>query len=128
MYQLGELSYLSQPIDNKDGEGDSQGFRIHRWTYRLALQRAKNLKELFLETEPEWRLYEDLKAAGISFDIEPGAVKVIASDDPAGRAWFVVNNSRIQYRGIAGYLLRAMYHEDRYFSRTIDVIRALSAE
>lgn len=128
VYQIEGLYELSRPIENQDDDGKGKAFRQHRWTSRLALQRAKNLKELLIETEPEWRLYEDLKATGISFDIEPGAVKVVNPDDPAGRAWFIVNDHRIQYRGTGGYILKTMHYEDRYFSQPVDVIRAVSAK
>ena len=79
----------------------------HRWTTRLGLLRASRLQELFLETEPEWRLYESLKAAGIKFSIEAGDVKMLDRDDPRGRAEFIVEERRIQYRGSGGFLLKA---------------------
>jgi len=122
VYKLEEVLGLSGPIENQDDDGKGKAFRQHRWTSRLALQRAKNLKELLLETEPEWRLYEDLKEAGISFDLEPGAVKVVNPDDPSGRAKFVINNYAIQYRGATGYLLKMSFGEDRYFSQVKDVV------
>lgn len=62
------------------------------------------------------------KAAGLSFDIEAGTVKVVNPDDPSGRAWFVVNNCWFQYRGTAGYLLKMPFGEERYFSQAKDVV------
>jgi len=41
------------------------GPRSPRWTSLLALQRATTLQELYLETEPERRLYQDLRAVGM---------------------------------------------------------------
>jgi len=95
---------------------------------RFALERAKNLKELFLETEPEWRLYENLKAAGIKFDIKPGTPKEQDADDPFGRAWFVVNNCLIQYRGSAGFLLKTPFGEERYFSQAKNVVEGVKVK
>ena len=125
VYHLEELVELKNSIENLDEEGESKSFRSHRWTSRLALQRAKNLKELFLETEPEWRLYENLKVAGIKFDIKPGTPKEQDPDDPSGRAKFVINNYAIQYRGAAGYLLKMSFGEDRYFSQVKDVVEGV---
>ncbi|MFT5527973.1 MAG: hypothetical protein ACI9HK_005959, partial [Pirellulaceae bacterium] len=33
-----------------------------RWTTRLGLERARSVTEIALETEPEWRLLEWLRA------------------------------------------------------------------
>jgi predicted component of viral defense system (DUF524 family) len=102
VYHLGDARELPQPIENQ-----AQRFSTHRWTSRLGLLRATILTELFLETEPEWRLYEDLQANGIGFQLEPGQVKVTDPDDPAGRAQFVLQNSwRIRYAGAAGFVCR----------------------
>jgi len=119
------MDFECESISYGDEEGESKSFRSHRWTSRLALQRAKNLKELFLETEPEWRLYENLKVAGIKFDIKPGTPKEQDPDDPSGRAKFVINNYAIQYRGAAGYLLKMSFGEDRYFSQVKDVVEGV---
>jgi len=125
LYQLGELLELPAPIENRSLEGLGEAFRGHRWTSRLALLRAKNFEELFLETEPEWRLYEDLIAADFKFHLEPGKPDVLHPEDPIGRAFFVTERGRVQYKGAAGYLLRSTLHADRYFARTSDVIGAL---
>lgn len=125
VYRLENIADLQTPIENQSDDGVSKGFRTHRWTSRLALQRARTLKELSLETEPEWRLYEDLRASGIPVEIEPGPAKVVNPDDPSGRAWFVTNGGRIQYRGAGGYLLRPVWGQGEYHAHPSDVIAAL---
>jgi hypothetical protein len=87
--------------------------------------RASNLRELLLETEPEWRLYEDLRAVGSQFEIEPGRVKLNDPDDPSGRAIFVVGDMRVQYRGAGGFALRQATREDLYVLDTVGVLAAL---
>lgn len=58
---------LKNPVENLNKEEQGQRFSSHRWTTGLALDRARRLEELLLETEPEWRLFEALKAMGIFF-------------------------------------------------------------
>jgi uncharacterized protein len=99
LYHIAALEELKKPIINERGES----FAHHRWTSRLALERARNFSELFLETEPEWRLYEELKASNITFVLKPGDPKVVDQGDPKGRAVFNVNGTRIQYRGASGF-------------------------
>ena len=52
---------------------NSSGYRFmqHRWTSRLGLEQVQNLEELLLETEPEWRLFEDLMALGARLPLTP---------------------------------------------------------
>jgi len=66
-----------------------------------------------------------LKATGIKFDIKPGTPKEQDPDDPSGRAWFVVNNCHVQYRGTAGFLLKTPFGEERYFSKAAEVVEAV---
>jgi uncharacterized protein len=107
LYRLDELKELEQPIENRNVKGRSQRFSTNRWTSRLALERARVLMELFLETESEWRLYEDLKARGITFHLDPGPAIVADPDDPMGRTWFVIDDGRrIRYSGASGFLVK----------------------
>ena len=100
---------------------------VDRWTSRLGLDRATSLEELSLETEPEWRLYEDLRARRISFRIKPGRVSLVDPDDPAGRAQFLIKEGPvIRYVGAAGFLLKLDTGHERYLPRIEDVLRALS--
>ena len=98
LYRLGDIIKLKHPIENLNRQDRGQRFSSHRWTTRLALDRATRLEELFLETEPEWRLFEDLKAMGIPFQLSnPGTPKLLDPDNPIGRVWFDLDKCRIRY-------------------------------
>lgn len=114
VYHLAEIKELTSPIENKDDESSKVILGGgHRWTTRLGLQRAKTLKELCLETEPEWRLYETLKACNIKFNIKADTAKATEPDDPHGRTWFVVGELRIMYKGSGGFLLETRHSKQR---------------
>ena len=125
LYRLEPLLSLHRPIENVTTEGRGSGPRSPRWTSRLALLRASNLRELLLETEPEWRLYEDLRAVGCQFEIDPGRVRLIDPDDPRGRATFVVGDTRVQYCGAAGFAVRDAPREELFVAHTVDVLALL---
>jgi hypothetical protein len=127
LYTLEPLLPLSRPVKNVISEGRASGPRSSRWTSRLALLRASNLRELLLETEPEWRLYEDLRAEGFQFEIEPGRVKLIDPDDPRGRATFVVGDIRVRYSGAAGFAVRKSNNEEIYNTSLTGVMNFLDA-
>ncbi len=59
LYQLGPVRALEKPIGLSSDESMSGHWR---WTTRLGLQHAQTLSEVGLETEPEWRLLEWLRA------------------------------------------------------------------
>ncbi len=117
VYRLGEMKALDRSVINSNG----LIFTSHRWTTRLGLLRANLLSDLSLETEPEWRLYESLQAAGMSFQVEAGQVKLIDPNDPVGRAWFHVGKLRIQYRGSGGFLVKDQDIE-RHLLRIEDIV------
>lgn len=125
LYRLGEVRKLLRPIENRDASAGRSRFSTHRWTSRLAIDRATQLEELFLETEPEWRLYEDLQASGVRFYLEPASPVLPDPEDPSGRAWFVTDLGRVRYRGAAGFVLRSALADDRYYARCTDVLEAL---
>ena len=125
IYYLGEVMELKKPIENKGSNGRGARVSQNRWTSYLGLQRAKELSELFLETEPEWRLYEELKAAGISFSLRPGQPKAQHDNEPVGRAWFAIDKMLVQYRGSAGFLARRRPFRDEYYTYVEDVIKRL---
>ena len=111
-----------QPVVNEDKDGKGGRVGSHRWTTRLGLIRARNLTELFLETEPEWRLYESFKAEGIVFSIYAGKVKGTDPRDPAGRAWFIIGDKRVQYRGNSGFVIDEENNTHNYLSTPQQVI------
>jgi hypothetical protein len=122
LYALEPLRPLPKPIENLPRNGRGGGPRTPRWTSRLGLLRASNLQELMLETEPEWRLYEDLRAAGVEFTLDPSNPTMVDPEDPRGRAWFLIDGVRIQYSGAAGFLCRTPARDDQYVP-TVDVSR-----
>jgi len=124
LYRLGRVQELERPIVNKSGTGQGHPFRTHRWTSRLALERARVLEELFLETEPEWRLYEGLRARGVRFHIEPGPVKVPNPENPAGRAWFITENGILaRYAGASGFVIKERHGREKYFLKLEEVLQ-----
>ncbi|MGI6412064.1 MAG: DUF2357 domain-containing protein [Syntrophomonadaceae bacterium] len=127
LYHLGEVKELERAIDNLDESDKGHAFSRHRWTSRLALERAQNVKELLLETEPEWRLYEDLRALGIEVSLEPGPVKMVDPENPQGRVKFVLSNgNKIRYAGSSGYFYQSNKEPGRYFLRYRELFQLLS--
>jgi uncharacterized protein len=126
LYRLKELRMLPRAIENARGHP----FRTHRWASRLSLERAQVLQELFLETEPEWRLYEDLSASGVLFELEPGPAVLRDPDDPGWRVWFVIKPGlRIRYAGADGFWVRRE-GRDRVLARleeVLEIVRIRSA-
>lgn len=80
--------------------------RSFRWASRLSLSRAQIGRELYLETEPEWRLYDELRAKGFDVALKPGDVRIIDPDDPRGRARICVGPWIIRYDGAAGFRMQ----------------------
>lgn len=103
LYQLASLETLGVPIPNQGVDGKGASFRQSRWSTRLGIERARSVSELSLETEPEWRLVEELQARGIEYRLNPGRPSGISKSDPRGRAWIITGAGRIQYRGVAGF-------------------------
>ncbi len=118
---------LPRSIENRGADNRGQRVASHRWTSRLGLERARTLTELLLETEPEWRLYEDLLAAGIPFDLAPLYPKLVNPEDPVGRVWFVLHDGeiRIRHRGDSGFIFTESGREDRFLGRSKDVADAV---
>ncbi len=104
LFKLGEVIEKEPPVTNISG----YSFTQHRWTSRLGLERARNLEELLLETEPEWRLFEDLRALGTKFTLDPSEpVRLLDKDNPYGRVWFRLDNGlSIRYAGTSGYAIK----------------------
>jgi len=126
LYHLREVKELDQPIENPGPDGMGQRFSSHRWTSRLGLKRARSVSELTLETEPEWRLYEDLRAENIPFDLDPGRPSATNPRDPSGRTWFLLpSGAKVRYAGASGFLIRYGSGYERYVSRTGSVVEAI---
>jgi hypothetical protein len=77
----------------------------NRWSTRLALLRARSLEQLLLETEPEWRVYEHLRAVRAPFVIKPQQVRAIEAEDARGRALFVVGEDRLRHNRGSRFLV-----------------------
>jgi hypothetical protein len=124
LYHLGNVEEQNHPILNVDEKGKGHRFSTHRWTSKLGFDRAKVLSELFLETEPEWRLYENLQANNIKFMLEPGSAKVIDPEDPKGRTKFIFDNRcSVRYGGAAGFVLKKTTGEEIPYARVQDVVK-----
>nr|WP_242467826.1 DUF2357 domain-containing protein [Halorhodospira neutriphila] len=96
LYHLGPLQALESPILNRQN-GRGQRFSSNRWSSRLALQRARTVTELLLESASEWALYEALRARGA----EP-TLRALPPRDPTaagqrGRAAFQIGGRRAHY-------------------------------
>lgn len=102
-YRLGEIETLARPIFNRDARGQGHRVSTHRWSSMLALGRARELRELLLETEPEWRLLETLRARGADVWFDPLRPGLIDTENPQGRAWFENLPRRVRYAGASGF-------------------------
>jgi uncharacterized protein len=121
-YRLGAFVDLPRPIENRGLDGEAARFSTNRWTSRLALERARDVKELLLETEPEWRLYEELTSNGIEFEVTAGTPMLEKPEDPRGRAWFRIARKSVQFRGAEGFVIRDPATGDRRCAQIGQVI------
>lgn len=114
LYHLSPLRPLCHPIEFAAGDTmPAQG----RWTTRLGLERARSVSEIALETEPEWRLLEWLRASRTPHCIRLAPLRVPDSNNPKGRAWFhLESGDRIRYDGVNGFLLRTAEDQQHYVS------------
>lgn len=126
VYHLKSLKALPRPIENRSG--DLTTFRSDRWTTRLGISRARTAMEIILETEPEWKFYEILRARGIDFRIAADRVRLESPDAPAGRAWFLLSKGdKVRYDGANGFLVtneqsgRESYHTLAKLVSTFDL-------
>ena len=83
--------------------------------------------EIILETEPEWKLYEMLRARQIDFKISADRIRLESQESPAGRAWFLLpKGDKMRYDGANGFLLvdgssgRKSYHTLAEFLRVLE--------
>jgi len=96
LFHLGPLEKLPRPIWNTDRHRV-----IFRWATRYSLEHAQSMSELYLETEAERRLWEELRQAGRPFTTEAGHPTAIDPDDPRGRTTFILADGhvRVRYQG-----------------------------
>ncbi|MFO0180621.1 MAG: DUF2357 domain-containing protein [bacterium] len=114
LYKLGPLRPLDRPIELLPNESMTPKWR---WTTRLSLQRAKSLTELGLETEPEWRLLEHLRANGVKPDIKLVPPNLQSAENPKGRAWFKLpSGEMIRFDGSNGFISRTVGTAERYYT------------
>lgn len=114
LYHLGTVRMLTHSINFVSGDWMPAG---GRWTTRLGLERARTVSEIALETEPEWRLLEWLRATKQPHTIRLDPPRVQQYENPRGRAWFHLDSGRkIRYDGANGFLRRSSHSEDRYFT------------
>jgi uncharacterized protein len=106
IYQLRELTKLETPIENRGPRTLIRRVEHDPWTSRLAVLRANELREIFLDSSAEWRLVEQLCAARAEFTLKPGPDKT----------WFVGKSVRVQYQRAAGFLIRRRGVPDAYRS------------
>ncbi len=106
VYQLDEISVLTPALTNTGDQSTS--FRGDRWTTQLGLNRAQTANEIILETEPEWKLYESLKASNIEFTLSAGAIRTLNDTNPEGRAWFLFSDGiQVRFDGANGFLCKS---------------------
>ncbi len=97
VYRLGEVRERPVPIEF------AQGMRWFRWASRLSLSRARRGEELYLETQPEWELFDALRARRIPFTPRPGSPRVVDPEDIRGRVTFEIGRWRVRYQGRIGF-------------------------
>ena len=126
LYHLDHVKNITNPIENRGANGRGRRFSKHRWTSRLALTRAEVLEELLLETEPEWRLYEDLRACRIGFRLEAGSI-ITDKNNPTWRVWFVTENGlRIRYASASGFIVKYLDGKESNIARSEEITEILS--
>lgn len=127
LYELGPVNPLGRKIVNKDDFGRGHRMGARRWTSRLAIERARTMGELFLETEPEWRLYEELRARNVAFKLRVRPPKLRSEEQLQGRVEFVFDGGRSAvWKGSAGFVLRNALGHELATAAISDVTREVS--
>jgi predicted component of viral defense system (DUF524 family) len=128
LYKIDKLKELSKKIESKNNTEHKYGIQTHMWTSRLALERARDLKELSLGSSAEWQLYEDLKASQLEFIIEAGEISAIGKRHEVRHAKFVINgNVVIQYAEASGFRIKWLDGRVKYMARSKDAVKCLCA-
>src|SRR6056297_1799976 len=112
LYRLSPIREMNHPIKfTTQDYMPAQG----RWTTRLGLERARSVSEVALETEPEWRLLEWLRATRKPFSIHLSAARNQDAQNPKGRAWFHFRSGdRVRFDGVNGFLWQPAEGDERY--------------
>ena len=120
---LSEMQVLHRRIENIDATGKGRRMTTRIWSTRLALQRARILEELFLENEQEWRLYEELLAKRVLFDILALRLVPHSPGISRGRALFRLTDGRqCRYAGAAGFVVAYPGQAEKSLSGVSDVV------
>lgn len=70
-----------------------------------------------LETEPEWRLIEWLRANKIFPEIRLSSANMESAENPKGRAWFYLpSGDRVRFDGANGFIWRSIGDADQYLT------------
>jgi hypothetical protein len=126
LYELAPLTHLPREVLNEDDTGRGTRVGVRRWSSRLALERARTLVELFLESEPEWRLYEELRARDVRFQLRVLPPKLRRAEDLRGRVQVVMDDGRVvAWAGAAGFLLRDAAGRETSVATVPGVVAAL---
>jgi uncharacterized protein len=126
-YKLSHMCELKRPIENLNEYGQGRRFSAPRWASRLSLERARSLPELYLESEAEWRLYEELKSLPLEFKLRPMEVKDLSLEEATWRTWFYMpNGTRIRYAGMSGYLHQSLDSEPEMHANLSDLIKNIT--
>lgn len=128
LYELGSIEALPRPIVNKDTRGRGGRMGVRRWSSRLALERARTMAELFLEAEPEWRLYEELRARRVDFKLRSEAPDLRREDDLRGRVHFVLDDGRtLTWSGAAGFVIRELSGQESVAATVKTVMASITS-
>jgi len=122
VYKLDEVCELERPIENPGRSKLAKCYSTNRWTSRLGIEKASELRELCLETCMEWRLHEQLRAVNVDFTLKPVAVKLQDQNERRGRTWFVRKHLRVRYTGEVGFLIRRTELRDEFRSDLQEVV------
>jgi predicted component of viral defense system (DUF524 family) len=99
-YTWEALDERPQPLIAPSGVG------AFRWSTRLSLDKAQQPHELYLETEPEWALYEALHQLGVPVELEPLKATAMALADSQGLVEIKAADWYVRYEGAAAFRLR----------------------
>ncbi len=128
LYELDELTPLVHPLLSRTVDGTAQRMGSHRWTSRLGLSRARTITELLLESEPEWRLYEELKANGIAFTLRALGPQLGNPEQLRARVSFEIGVFRSRWSGVTHFEVERGSAKPTLFPSAAAVVAHLVAQ